>query len=61
MSDDESIHALLAKVLSNRDVLNEALKRAELRRDRRSMQRLQRALADNERLIKALTSLITLH
>ena len=61
MSDDESIHALLAKVLSNRDVLNEALNRAELRRDRRSMQRLQRALADNERLIKALTSLITLH
>jgi hypothetical protein len=61
VSDDESIHALLAKVLSNRDVLNEALKRAELRRDRRSMQRLQRALADNERLIKALTSLITLH
>jgi hypothetical protein len=59
--DDESIHALLAKVLSNRDVLNEALNRAELRRDRRSVQRLQRALADNERLIKSLTSLITLH
>lgn len=61
MPDDESIHALLAKVLSNRDVLNEALNRAELRRDRRSVQRLQRALADNERLIKSLTSLITLH
>jgi len=61
VSDDESIHALLAKVLSNRDVLNEALNRAELRRDRRSVQRLQRALADNERLIKSLTSLITLH